>query len=368
MATPQAIDVAAELQRRYGGAPVPVSRAGIDEFSYAQIRAALRLGLLTRIRRGVLAPAAADPAETYLLVARSAEEDEAAAQALARRARALLRPLPPETRISHESAAILRRLWLPCLPDGDLHVTIPGQSERRDGGIHIHGTSAAAEVEYVEGLPVVTLPRAAVDVARGHLATAAVVPLDPAARMLLARAAGDSTPPWEAAHDPALREAVHDPALRAGALAELHRAWQASFGWPGTRVVRELLADVEPASESPYESISRIQLADRHLPAPLVGVRVEGASGRTYWADFLWPAARLIGEADGDTKYGTTARSREQALESQRRRQADLEAAGYAVTRWRPGDAWDTVAARIRQHLDARLTPTAVASRGQRRR
>ena len=154
MATPQAIDVAAELQRRYGGAPVPVSRAGIDEFSYAQIRAALRLGLLTRIRRGVLAPAAADPAETYLLVARSAEEDEAAAQALARRARALLRPLPPETRISHESAAILRRLWLPCLPDGDLHVTIPGQSERRDGGIHIHGTSAAAEVEYavrVEG-------------------------------------------------------------------------------------------------------------------------------------------------------------------------------------------------------------------------
>jgi hypothetical protein len=321
---------------------VPVSRAGIDEFSYAQIRAALRLGLLTRIRRGVLAPAAADPAETYLLVARSAEEDEAAAQALARRARALLRPLPPETRISHESAAILRRLWLPCLPDGDLHVTIPGQSERRDGGIHIHGTSAAAEVEYVEGLPVVTLPRAAVDVARGHLATAAVVPLDHAARMLIARAAGDSTPLWEAVHDPALRDAVHDPALRAGALAELHRAWQASFGWPGTRVVRELLADVEPASESPYESISRIQLADRHLPAPLVGVRVEGASGRTYWADFLWPAARLIGEADGDQVRHHRAEPR-----------AGLEAHGDARRTSRPrlrrdpvaaGDAWDTVA------------------------
>ena len=356
MATANAFQVAAELRRRYGGAPVRVSSAGVDEFSYTEVRAAVRLGLLTRLRRGVLAPAVADPSQTYPLVARSAEEDEAAALVLAQRARALLRALPAETVISHESAAVLRRLWLPSPPDGDLHVTIPGQSERRDGGIRIHGTSAAAEVEYVDGLPVVTLPRAAVDVARGHLATAAVVPLDHAARKLIAQAAGESTP---------LREAVHDPALRAGALAELRRAWQASFGWPGTRVVRELLVDVEPASESPYESISRIQLADRRLPAPLVGVRVEGASGRSYWVDFLWPAARLIGEADGDTKYGTTARSRERALESQRRRQADLEAAGYAVTRWRPGDAWDTVAARVRQHFDARLTPAAVAFRRQ---
>ena len=102
MPRPTAIDVAAELGARYGRGMVRVSRGGIDEFSYAQVRAAVDLGLLRRVRPGVLTFPGSDPFATVPTWSSDQEEDEAAALALAQAARAILPSLPPEAR------------WTPC--------------------------------------------------------------------------------------------------------------------------------------------------------------------------------------------------------------------------------------------------------------
>jgi very-short-patch-repair endonuclease len=56
---------------------------------------------------------------------------------------------------------------------------------------------------------------------------------------------------------------------------------------------------------------------------------VTGDDGKTYWADFLWIDAKVIGEADGETKYG----SRDDLI-AEKRRQQSLERAGWDVIRW----------------------------------
>lgn len=55
---------------------------------------------------------------------------------------------------------------------------------------------------------------------------------------------------------------------------------------------------------------------------------VSGASGRSWRVDFLF-GGRVIGECDGAVKYAET-----DSLWKERKRQADLEAAGYIVVRW----------------------------------
>ena len=62
---------------------------------------------------------------------------------------------------------------------------------------------------------------------------------------------------------------------------------------------------------------------DAELPQPLTNARRHG-----YEIDFLWPAYRLAVEVDGFTFHGGRA-----AFERDRRRDADLQAAGLAVTR-----------------------------------
>jgi very-short-patch-repair endonuclease len=63
------------------------------------------------------------------------------------------------------------------------------------------------------------------------------------------------------------------------------------------------------------------------LPRPETNVRVE-----RHEVDFLWRAARLVAEVDGYAFHGTRG-----AFERDRRRDADLQAAGWRVLRitWR---------------------------------
>jgi hypothetical protein len=64
--------------------------------------------------------------------------------------------------------------------------------------------------------------------------------------------------------------------------------------------------------------------AEHGLPRPLVNVRVCG-----YEVDFLWPAERLVVETDGRATHLTPT-----AFESDRRRDALLQVAGYRVVRF----------------------------------
>lgn len=109
----------------------------------------------------------------------------------------------------------------------------------------------------------------------------------------------------------------------------------------GIAAVRSVAALIDPRLESPLEVRSWLEFHKHGLPMPQPQAWVQGASGRWYRADFRW--GRVIGEADGAVKYT----SRED-LYAEKRRQEDLERAGFIIVRWSwaeiAGDPWSVVA------------------------
>jgi very-short-patch-repair endonuclease len=102
-----------------------------------------------------------------------------------------------------------------------------------------------------------------------------------------------------------------------------------AHGHRGVGKLRALLArDEEPAftrSEAEERFLALIRRAD--LPAPAVNAEVEGQM-----VDFVWRRKRVIVEVDGFRFHSTRS-----AFEHDRRRDAELSAAGYRVLRvtWR---------------------------------
>ena len=275
--------------------------------------------------------------------------------------------LSPRAAVAHAAAGAILGIASPWERDArELDVIVPGQAERRDGGIRVHQSRLPAHhVIEVRGIRVTTPARTAVDLARGEPPERALVPLDSAARLLVAAQAGLWTPGATTAVTArtarAWREAVRDPVLVEAARAALREAYGQVFGWPGTRVVREVLDLVDPASESAFESWSRGVMLQAALPSPEVGVAVRGASGAEYWADFLWRGRRLIGEADGWGKYGGTVPDVRDRISRERRRQQDLEAAGWRLLRWDPHEPRRAWLLRVRAALGTpRLTAEMV--------
>jgi very-short-patch-repair endonuclease len=109
------------------------------------------------------------------------------------------------------------------------------------------------------------------------------------------------------------------------------------------RVIRKLLAGIEP-TRSPLEVAFLHRVVRRHnLPAPRVNERVEG-----FLADFFWPEARLLVETDG--------RQHDEPLQriADAHRDAIHTAAGLVVRRYRWADVFrhdEQTAAQIRQVL-----------------
>ncbi|MGI9195913.1 MAG: DUF559 domain-containing protein [Candidatus Nanopelagicales bacterium] len=84
----------------------------------------------------------------------------------------------------------------------------------------------------------------------------------------------------------------------------------------------------DPRIETALESLSWARFIAAGIGLPTPQARVRGASGIQWRVDFLF-GDRVIGECDGAVKYqsGYTAWD-------EKRRQSDLEAAGYIVVRW----------------------------------
>jgi hypothetical protein len=310
-----------DLVERLGAGPWRLAEVEAAGWTRKQIRWAVDSGKLARPSRGLLAPADVD-GEALLV------QQCIAALAVA----------PRGSAVSHATASRLDGLWLPAGADDLIHLTRPGEPDRDDHGMRLHGS--ALEPRWVDerhGMPVVLTERAAVDTARGHPFAQALVVLDSAARTMAIADCGDK----DVLRDPESRAPVIERARERLVLA--HRS---VFGWPGTRVVAAALPHVDPCSESPFESSSRGHILRSHLPAPELAVPLRGASGKRYYADFLWRRYRLIGEADGWAKYkeGTAAR---ELLRAERERQRDLEAAGWRFVRWDPADPPRAVIARI---------------------
>lgn len=124
-----------------------------------------------------------------------------------------------------------------------------------------------------------------------------------------------------------------DAALRAGLCTreELQAVAETCRRWPGVARARAVVAFADPRAASPLESISRVAFHDYQLPRPILQAIIGGYEV----ADFLWPDYRVIGEADGLSKYTDP-----EVLRREKVREEGFVQLGFTVFRWTWRDAY----------------------------
>ena len=142
----------------------------------------------------------------------------------------------------------------------------------------------------IGGVPVVTIARAVVDIARTRPFVDGVVAADAALRAGL---------------DRRLLEAV---------LADCAR-------WPGIRGARAVVAFADPLTESALESAGRVLMHRTGLPRPTLQHWLGRDGERRHRVDFWFPEHRTVGEADGLEKYRSAERD---VAQEQQDRDAEL--------------------------------------------
>jgi len=319
----------AEARRHLGDGPWARAQLVDAGWSSRQIDRDVASGRLERVVHGVYAAAGAelrwDTPSTY---------------------RPLLARAGDGAAVSFDSAALIRRLWLPYPTDPRIHLTVPGRPLTTDPVIRRHRADLHdADVEAIGGVRVTSMARTAVDLARGKSFPQALVALDSAVRVL---ALGEAA---FTAAGRVLLDSAFGRARVAEALGEIRAAAERAAGGRGTRGLLRCLEHVDPGSESPYESSCRGELILGSIPPDAVGLAVRGASGRQYFADFAWPRLRLIAEADGLEKYGRDVRTVRERLMAERHRQRDLEDAGWVFVRWTAGEPASVFVPRVARAL-----------------
>jgi Protein of unknown function (DUF559) len=206
--------------------------------------------------------------------------------------------LGPGAVVSHQTAALLHGLSMLGPPPVVLAMTRPPGAGSRSGkpGVRVH--CAALPAGHVGGrlaVPVTTVPRTVIDLARV---------LDFRAGVVVA--------------DSALQQKLTSKKELAAVLAACPR-------WPGIRAAAQVVKFADGLAESPLESLARVLFAERGLPPPELQVEIKDSEfiGRV---DFLWRKFRTIAEVDGAGKYD----DRDLAMR-QLRRDKRLREAGYEV-------------------------------------
>jgi Protein of unknown function (DUF559)/Transcriptional regulator, AbiEi antitoxin len=265
-------------------------------FSSKSIQALTSRGVLIRLRRG--AYARADLARAVQGSAELRERTLAVAAAVA--------IAGPEAVASHEDAALLQRIDLLGRPPAALiSVSRPGRHDRLLRGsptVRIRATSLPPGQVNRRGIvPVTSVPRTVVDLARTTSFRAGVV--------------------------------VADSALyrHKTTKSELASVIESCHHWPGNDRARRVLAFSADLAESPFESVARVAFDEAGLPPPELQVWV-GGDRPIARVDFLWREHRTIAEADGALKYADPDRARQQL-----QRDAELRDAGFEVVHfsWR---------------------------------
>jgi predicted transcriptional regulator of viral defense system len=299
--------------------------------SRGQVQRLVRRGVLLRLARGGYAPAALAAEQT---------SEKAATHAVL--ATAALAVTGPGAIVSHHSAALIHGLDLLGRGIGETvaFTRPPGTTSTKCGpGAHLHiADLPAGHVVARHGIPVTSVARTVIDLARASSFAAGVV--------------------------------VADSALRSKQTtkAELQSVITACPRWPGLRAARRAVAFCDARSESVLESISRVAFAASGLPPPDLQVWVGDAIEVIGRADFLWSACRTIAEADGAIKYADPSRAMAQLSRDARLREAGFEVVHFTwpeITR-SPARVAASIRAAFQRGSRAGMAPTRPAPGGQR--
>ena len=262
----------------------------------------------------------------------------------------------PGATASHESALALHGLSLPTFGGNwrDLPVRLIAPHGERVSSASLRVSRRSlpdAHRSTTSWGPATSPARTAVDLARELPFAAGLLVADEACALALLaqhRPAID----FIAARDwPGYRTVV---ANRWSDAQELLRLVESEAPWQSGRSrVRRVAQWVDPAAESPGESVSRAHLVAAGLPRPQLGLRVAGDDGQVFYADLAWAEHGVLGEVDGFGKYRDDAWD---TFRREKRREDALRAAGWTVIRWTVSDvlrnpAW--VVKRVKRALSA---------------
>jgi len=262
-------------------------RAGITE---SNVRILVGRGALVPLGRGIYAKAALVKRLNSSKVGPSALRLAAAVAAVG-----------PDAVGSYQHAAVIHRLQL--LERPRTHVVDvtrpPGASVSRSArpGTQLHVAAIPAEHRtVVSGIPVTTVARTVVDLARTTPLRDGVVTAD---------------------------SALHG---KWTTKSEFYSVIDACRGWPGIARARQVVDFSDGLAESAFESIARVAFHDAGLPPPELQAEVGGDGRVIARVDFYWPAHSTIAEADGAAKYQDPGVARRQL-----QRDAELREAGLKV-------------------------------------
>ena len=225
--------------------------------------------------------------------------------------RAVLLTHDKRVAVSHFSAVLAHRMDLWSAPLDHVHLTrLDGGSGRTTGDVvHHEGLWLPSDLVEVSGLPVVRPVRAALE-----------------AVCLLEAEAG---------------LAVVDSGLRMELFTKDELLEQANLmrSWPDARRMEIVVRLADGRSGSVGESRSRYIFWRYGIPKPELQWPVRDANGELIgYADFAWPAYRVLGEFDGEAKYVRLRRDGEDVtavvLREKDRENAMRRATGYTFHRW----------------------------------
>jgi very-short-patch-repair endonuclease len=230
------------------------------------------------------------------LVAKSASAE------LLRAAAALVTSAPGAV-ASHHTAAVMYNLDLLGWPPQRISITRPPASGSRSGkpGVLVHSAELPpGHVTRRKGVPVTTVARTVIDIARISPFRAGVVTADSA-----------------------LRRA---PITRDDLVAVLNDCRQ----WRGARTAAAVVDFADGLAESALESIARVLFRDLGLPPPELQAWI-GDGHEEVRVDFRWRQYRTIAEVDGAVKYTDLTADPAMRAIGQLRRDEFLRELGYEV-------------------------------------
>ncbi|PHP53532.1 hypothetical protein [Actinomyces ruminis] len=212
--------------------------------------------------------------------------------------------------LTHEAAALVHVLWL-RRGETDIRIAVPTNPKRArqplvpvgfvDGILpHLSGAGRAVslqrrrsrlraeDVEVINGLPVTTLLRTAVDCAFDLPVRESITIVDSAVWTLCRP---DRINPQQAR-------------ARWNRLRPQLLAVEAEGSRRGAVRARAVVAMASPFSESPGERLTRRLIVALGLPSPDLQYEIMLDAGSQRFLDLAWPDLRLAIEFDGRSKYG----------------------------------------------------------------